>query len=84
MNNLTHGEQARIRRERHRSMVNRKYRMDLYWILLATMFFSMGIFFSTVYAPFIDHAKPLHITLAVGAACIIVTMALKFIERKVF
>lgn len=79
-------EEAKMKRERHRSLVNRKYKMDLYWILLSTLFFFGGIYFMSVYAPLffnlIDAASPVLISGFVLAGSIIATLLLKIAERS--
>lgn len=81
-----HGpEHERIKRQRYRAIVNRKYRMDLYWLCLFTGMLCMGIFFTTVYGPIVlDQGNQIHISLFVIAGCTVAILTLKALERKLF
>lgn len=86
--NYTNANDARISRERHRKLVNRKYRMDQFWLLLLTVIFCLVVYFISVYAPGLfeamDKANPFQLSLIVCGACFTAVVLLKILERKLY
>ena len=84
----TTAEEARIKRERHRKLVNKKYRMDQFWLLLLTTMFCLIVYFISVYAPglfdVVDKGNPFLVTPIICGACCIAIALLKILERKLY